>query len=103
MPRSGQNPEGDSGRRPKLGREATIFEPTLSGCAARSGRAGRVRHGPQVACGLEWLEAICRPPIHLFSGAVQFAVMGTAERDREFVADLLCQAARLGKAKMMRI
>ena len=35
--------------------------------------------------------------------AVQFAVMRPAERDREFIADLLSKSARLRKAQMVRV
>jgi hypothetical protein len=34
---------------------------------------------------------------------VQFAVMRPAERDREFIADLLSKSARLRKAQMVRV
>jgi hypothetical protein len=42
-------------------------------------------------------------PIDFLAGAVQFAMMRAAERDREFIADLLSKSARLRKAQMVRV
>ena len=47
--------------------------------------------------------AICRPPCRFLAGAVQFAMMRAAERDREFIADLLPKSARLRKTQMVRV
>ena len=58
---------------------------------------------PQAARGLEWLKAVSRPPLHFLAGPVQFAMMRPAQRDGEFVADLLCEPARLRKTQMVRI
>jgi hypothetical protein len=62
-----------------------------------------VCHGPQVARRFERFKAVSRPPISFLAGAVQFAMMRAAKGHGELVVDLLCQAARLRKAKMMRI
>jgi hypothetical protein len=70
----------------------------LSGCAV-----DRVRRRPQAACRFERLKAVSRPPFAFFPGAVQFAMMRPAERDRKFIADLLSEPARLRKAKMVRV
>ena len=80
-----------------------LFEAALSGCAARSGRAGRVRHGPQIAWRFEGLKAVSQPPFAFLAGAMQFAMMRAAERDRKFIADLLRKSARLRKAQMVRV
>jgi hypothetical protein len=62
-----------------------------------------VRHGPEVACRFEGLKAVSQPPIAFLAGAVQFTVMCSAKRDREFVADLLTEPALLRKAQMVRV
>jgi hypothetical protein len=43
------------------------------------------------------------PPCGLVTVAVNLAVMSTAERDGEFVADLAPECAMLGKANVVRI
>ena len=43
------------------------------------------------------------PPCSLVTAAVNLAMMSTAERDGEFVADLAPERAKLGKANVVRI
>jgi len=56
----------------------------------------------QAACGFERLKAVSRPPIRFLAGAMLFAMKRPAERDREFIADLLPKLARPGKAQTVR-
>ena len=62
-----------------------------------------MRQLAQAACGFQRLKAVSRPLIPFLAGAMLFAMMRPAERDREFVADLLPKSARLRKAKMVRV
>ena len=62
-----------------------------------------MRCRPQAACKFQRLKSVSRPPISFLAGAVQFAMMCPAQRDSEFVADLLSEPARLRKAKMVRV
>ena len=43
------------------------------------------------------------PPCSLVTVAVNFAMMNTAERDGELIADFEAQGSRLGKPQVMRI
>ena len=58
---------------------------------------------PKLARQADGLETGFRPPVRFLTGAVQFAMVCPAQRDREFVADLLSEPARLRKAKMVRV
>ena len=43
------------------------------------------------------------PPSRFIAAPMEFAMVTTAERNSEFIADLAAQCRRLGKAQMMRI
>jgi len=43
------------------------------------------------------------PPTGFIAGAMDFVVVGAAERHGELVADLAADSARLGKAKVMGV
>jgi hypothetical protein len=57
---------------------------------------------PQVAGGLDRVDAGRLPPGLLVAGAMDGAVMGAAEGDGEFVAHFAAERTRLQVAKMMR-
>ena len=61
----------------------------------------RVGFPPELARQADGLETGFRPPVRFLAGAVQFAMVCPAQRDREFVADLLSQAARLRKTQVV--
>lgn len=48
---------------------------------------------PKLACHDDWFETDSHPPISFFAGAVEFAVMCSAERHRKFIANLVPQFA----------
>ena len=58
---------------------------------------------PKLARQADGLETGFRPPVRFLAGAVQFAMVCPAQRDREFVADLLSQSARLRKTQVVRV
>ena len=58
---------------------------------------------PELAGDLERVDASRLPPGALVAGAMNRAVMGAAERDGEFIADLAAERPRLQVAKMMRV
>jgi hypothetical protein len=62
-----------------------------------------MRQLAQAVCGFQRLKAVSRPPIRFLAGAMLFAMKRPAERDREFIADLLPKSARLDKAQMVRV
>jgi hypothetical protein len=74
----------------------------LSFPAERKSRKGTCPE-PQLAREAQRLDSDLRPPVRFLAGAVQFAMMRPAERDRKFIADLLSEPARLRKAKMVRV
>jgi hypothetical protein len=49
-----------------------------------------------------FFKSVSRPPVPFLAGAVQFAMMRAAERDRKFIADLLPKSARLRKAMVKK-
>jgi hypothetical protein len=63
----------------------------------------RVRLGPELPRGTHPIDSFCAPPIGFVAGAVQFAMMATAQRYGEFVADLEAETAGLRKAHMVGI
>ena len=58
---------------------------------------------PEPARDGDRLDAASRPPIDFLAGAVQFAMMRAAQRDREFVADLEAESAGLRKPQMVGV
>ena len=56
---------------------------------------------PQLPGNAGRLDSGSRPPIHFLTGAVQFAVMRAAKRDRELVTDFLSETAGLREPQMM--
>ena len=58
---------------------------------------------PQFMGDLVWIDASRLPPGSLVAGAMDRAVMRTAERDGEFIAGSAAERARLQIAKMMRV
>src|SRR5262245_58945472 len=58
---------------------------------------------PELARHLERLDTGCLPPSLLVAGAVDRTVMGSAQRDSEFVARPAAQRPRLHVSKMMGV
>ena len=58
---------------------------------------------PQLAGDLDGIDAGRLPPRSLIAGAMDGAMMDTAERHGEFIAGLAAERARLQVAKVMRI
>jgi hypothetical protein len=50
-----------------------------------------------------WINPEFYPPSRFISTSMQLAMMTTAERDRELIADLAAESRRLCKTEMMRI
>src|SRR6266851_4467012 len=65
--------------------------------------AGQLRLLPQLAGRLERVDAGCGPPAAFVARAVEFMVVGAAERDRIFVTDLAAKRPSLGEAEVVRI
>ena len=66
-------------------------------------RRGRVGLDPKFVGNALRLDAELRPPSHFIAGPMQLAMMGAAERHREFVADFEAKASRLREAQVMGI
>ena len=62
-----------------------------------------MRFGPKGARHANRVDARCGPPAGFVSGAVQLAMMSTAERHGELVADLEAETAGLREAQMVGI
>lgn len=58
---------------------------------------------PKLARQTDRLETRFRPPVDFLTGAVQLAMVNSAQRDREFVADLKAETAGLRKPQMMGV
>ena len=58
---------------------------------------------PQLAGDLDWIDAGRLPPSSLVAGAMDRAMMDTAERHGEFIAGLAAERARLQVAQVMRV
>ena len=58
---------------------------------------------PQLTGDLDWIYAGRLPPGALVTGAMNRAMMDTAERHGEFIARLAAERARLQVAQMMRV
>jgi hypothetical protein len=58
---------------------------------------------PQVAGDFDWIDAGGLPPSSLIAGAMDRAMMNTAERHGEFIAGLAAERARLQVAQVMRV
>jgi hypothetical protein len=58
---------------------------------------------PERGSNSERLDPEPAPPGHLLACAVQFSMVGSAERDREFVTDFLRKPTRLRKPQVVRI
>ena len=63
----------------------------------------RMGLNPELPRGTHRIDTLCGPPVFFIAGAVQFAMMATAERYGEFVADFKTQSSGLGKPQVMRI
>ena len=50
-----------------------------------------------------WINSEFCPPSRFIPTSMHFAMMPTAERDRELIADLAAEGRRLCKTEMMRI
>jgi hypothetical protein len=61
------------------------------------------RFFPQLAGGRDRIERDSLPPQGFVPRAVESAVMGAAERDRELIADFAAERAALGKAQVVRV
>jgi hypothetical protein len=66
-------------------------------------RSAAARISRKLASDLERVDTGLLPPSSLVAGAIYSAVMGTAERDSEFVAGLAAQRRRLHVPKMVRV
>jgi hypothetical protein len=62
-----------------------------------------VRLNPELAGDTEGVDACRSPPTGFIASAMQFAMMATAERYGEFVADLEAETSGLRKAQMVGI
>ena len=58
---------------------------------------------PELAGNLDRVKASLLPPRALVAGAVHRAVMPATEWDRELIADLAAERARLSKAEVVRV
>src|SRR5439155_9464840 len=63
-------------------------------------RAGRL---PELECNRQCIDAQLGPPIRLVVRAMNLAVVQTAERDREFVADFPPEGPHLSEPQVMRV
>lgn len=63
----------------------------------------RVGFPPELARQADGLETGFRPPVRFLAGAVQFAMVCPAQRDREFVTDLEAETAGLRQPQMVRV
>ena len=66
-------------------------------------RWNRVRLGPKPVGHGYWINAKSCPPGNFVACAVQFAMMRTAKRHREFIANLAAEGYGLGEAQVMRV
>ena len=62
-----------------------------------------MRFGPKFSRSVERINASRRPPLRFVASAVQFAMMATAQRHGEFVADLEAKTSGLGESQMVGI
>ena len=62
-----------------------------------------MRFSPELSRSVERVNASRRPPLGFVAGAMQFAMMATAQRHGEFVADLEAKSAGLGEAQMVGV
>jgi hypothetical protein len=58
---------------------------------------------PQLTRDFDWIDAGRLPPTALVAGAMDGAMMDTAERHGEFIAGLAAERARLQVAQVMRV
>jgi hypothetical protein len=58
---------------------------------------------PQRSRCRDWVDRGFAPPLSFIAVAVKFAMMPTAERDGELVADLASKRSGLGKAQVMGV
>ena len=58
---------------------------------------------PKFSRSVEHINAPRRPPLRFVASAVQFAMMATAQRHGEFVADLEAKSSGLGESQMVGI
>ena len=58
---------------------------------------------PKLASDLDWIDASLLPPDFFVTSAMHRSVMGTAERNGEFIACFAAERARLHKSDVMRI
>ena len=62
-----------------------------------------MRCAPQRLCRVQRIDIQLDPPYAFVTAPVQLAVMRSTQRHREFVADLLCQSARLRKTQVVGV
>ena len=58
---------------------------------------------PKAARGCQRFDPSSRPPISFLADAMQFAVMCSAQRNRELITDLLSKSAILRELEVMRV
>ena len=58
---------------------------------------------PELQGERHWIDLDRLPPSGLFAPPVKLAMVNTTERNRELIADLASEGARLGEAEMVRI
>ena len=63
----------------------------------------RVGFQPKLARQVDGFETCLRPPVRFLAGAMQFAMVGPAQRYCEFVADLEAEAAGLREPQMVAV
>ena len=63
----------------------------------------RMGFQPKLARQTDGLETGSRPPVGFLAGAVQFAMVCPAQRDREFLADLEAETAGLREPQMVGV
>ena len=62
-----------------------------------------MRLSPELPRGTDCIDTFCAPPAGFIAGAVQLAMMATAQRHGEFVAHLEADASSLRKPHMVGI
>ena len=63
----------------------------------------RMCFSPKFSRSVERINASRRPPLGFVAGAVQFAMMATAQRHGEFIADLEAKSSGLGETQMVGV
>ena len=62
-----------------------------------------MRLEPQRARGSTWIKSGCPPPRGFVAVAMDFAVVASAQRNRELITDLSPESPGLGETQMMQV